>query len=413
MKRLLVIGHVWPEPTTTAAGNRMLQLLQAFSEKGYEITFGSTAGKTDFSHELTALGIDEATIKLNDSGFDDFVKDLTPDLVLFDRFMVEEQFGWRVAAQCPRAVRILNSEDLHSLRDYRCNCLKKEVSPYISGWQKTDKAKREMASVYRSDLTLLVSTYEQRLLTEHVNIDSDLSIVLPFMLEEFVENERANWPDFHERRDFITYGNGQHGPNVDSFRYLKETIWPLIVQALPAAQLYVYGAYLPQSITELHNPKDRFFVHGWVEDLEGEVQKARVTLAPLRYGAGIKGKLTMAMQNGTPSVTTGIGVEGMPNAIQWPGFVEDDPHAFAKLAVDLYRNQTIWESAQKRGIQMINGHFSKRALQKRLFEKLEFLTQNLDNHRNKNFIGSMLQHQSMAATKYMGKWIEAKNKKSN
>ena len=164
MKKLLVIGHVWPEPTTTAAGNRMMQLLEAFLNKNYQVTFASTAQKTVYSRDLSILGIPEVTIQLNDSSFDRFIHREQPSMVLFDRFMVEEQFGWRVAEHCPNAIRILNTEDLHSLRDYRGKCLKDNLQFTIEGYFLQDKTKREIASIYRSDLTLLVSYFEKPLI---------------------------------------------------------------------------------------------------------------------------------------------------------------------------------------------------------------------------------------------------------
>ena len=166
MKRLLAIGHIWPEPSTTAAGNRMLQLLRAFLDRDYEITFASVAVRTEYSHDLTTLGIEEVSIKLNHNSFEDLVKKKDPDIVVFDRFMVEEQFGWRIAESCPNAIRVLNTEDLHSLREYRELCLKRDSTFTTTDWLQRDKTKREVASIFRSDLTLLVSSFEKNLLQE-------------------------------------------------------------------------------------------------------------------------------------------------------------------------------------------------------------------------------------------------------
>ena len=116
MKKLLIIGLVWPEPTSSAAGTRMLQLIELFIERGYEVTFACAAAKSEFSFPLVEKGVEEVEIKLNDESFNVFVGDLTPDVVLFDRYMVEEQYGWRVTQECPNALKILDTEDLHFLR---------------------------------------------------------------------------------------------------------------------------------------------------------------------------------------------------------------------------------------------------------------------------------------------------------
>src|SRR5210317_758099 len=118
-KKLLIIGHTFPEPSTTGAGNRMMQLIELFLEEGYDITFASTANASERSVSLDHLGISVQEIHLNQTTFDTFIADLNPSVVMYDRFMTEEQFGWRVAECCPEALRILDTEDLHFLRKAR------------------------------------------------------------------------------------------------------------------------------------------------------------------------------------------------------------------------------------------------------------------------------------------------------
>ena len=116
MKKLLVIGYVWPEPNSSAAGARMLQLLDSFAQQGYAITYASPAQASPHAVDLAELNIDAVEIELNNQSFDEFIQTLEPNAVLFDRFMMEEQFAWRVEKHCPNALRILDTEDLHCLR---------------------------------------------------------------------------------------------------------------------------------------------------------------------------------------------------------------------------------------------------------------------------------------------------------
>jgi hypothetical protein len=153
-KTLLIIGFVWPEPKSSAAGSRMMQLIELFLTNGYAITFASTAQNLEFSEDISAFGVVTRTIELNASSFDDFVKELNPKIVLFDRFMIEEQFGWRVSESCPNAVKILNTEDLHSLRQAR-HIAVKENREFTSEDLFSDIAKREIASILRCDLSRL------------------------------------------------------------------------------------------------------------------------------------------------------------------------------------------------------------------------------------------------------------------
>ncbi len=405
--RILVIALVWPEPTATAAGVRLLQLLTVFKEQGYLITVASAATRSEFSLNLEAMGVRTREILMNDSSFDAFVKQLNPTIVLFDRFLTEEQFGWRVAEQVPDALRILDTEDLHALRHVREACFKKGVDFTTEAWLQEDKNKREIASIYRCDLSLIISSYEMELLTGTLKIDKSLLLLLPFMVDALPET--PNWPGYEQRTDFIFIGGGKHAPNVDALTYLKNTIWPLIRQQIPNAKLQVYGAYFPQQVLEMHKPSEGFLVQGRAEAVQSVMQQARVCLAPLRFGAGIKGKLVDAMRYGAPSVTTKIGAEGMHGILEWNGAIEDDPKAFATAAVKFYTNQIQWEQAQTQGKTLINTLYAKKSLTKIFLGSIENLQNTLPAHRQQNFVGSLLQHQSLAATKFMGKWIEEKN----
>ncbi|WP_036154306.1 glycosyltransferase [Maribacter forsetii] len=407
-KSLLVIALVWPEPASTAAGVRMMQLLEVFKKQGYAITVASAASKSDYSANIEALGFQTADIKMNDSSFDVLVKNLNPDVVLFDRFLTEEQFGWRVAENCPDALRILDTEDLHSLRHVREQCFKKDIPFTTDAWLADDKTKREIASIYRCDLSLIISSYELELLTDVLNIDKSLLLLLPFMVDEVTT--KTIWKTFEERTDFVFIGGGKHAPNIDAVKCLKSIIWPLIRKQLPAAKLHIYGAYLPQQILEMHNPAAGFLVNGRAEDVNEVMQSAKVCLAPLRFGAGIKGKLLSAMQNGTPSVTTTIGAEGMHGILDWNGYVENDHTAFVEAAVRLYTTELTWQNAQDQGKTLVNALYNKHNLEHIFIDKINQLQKGLITHRIQNFTGALLQHQTMTATKFMSKWIEEKNK---
>ena len=164
IQQVLIIGFVWPEPNSSAAGGRMVQLISIFKEQGFEVTFCSPAMDSDFMVDLESLGVAKKTIALNCSSFDVFVKELNPTIVLFDRFMIEEQFGWRVAENCPKALRLLDTEDLHCLRLARQKAFK-EKRTFSTNYLLTEEvAKREIASILRCDISLMISEYEMELL---------------------------------------------------------------------------------------------------------------------------------------------------------------------------------------------------------------------------------------------------------
>ncbi|WP_299534099.1 glycosyltransferase [Ulvibacterium sp.] len=410
-KTILIIGFTWPEPTTTAAGHRMLQLIRFFLRHDYHITFGSTAKQTDYSMDLESLGVHTIPLVLNDSSFDVFVKELNPGIVLYDRFLTEEQFGWRVADFAPNALRLLDTEDLHSLRHVREKCLKATKEFSFSLWKQDDVTKREIASIYRCDLSLIISDYEIKLLEEVLNIDSDLLCYVPFMLKPIDVQEVRRWPNFDSRNDIICIGNGKHTPNVDALKWTIREIWPLIREELPKVNLKIYGAYFPQKIRQLHNPNKGVWVEGWVEDMDVVVRNARLVLAPLRFGAGAKGKLITAMRNGTPSISTPIGAEGMQGDHMWPGKIAKDTNDLAEAAISLYQHKAEWVLAQENGIELVNTFYSQEKHARCLVERLLEIQKNLEKHRNNNFTGSLLMHHTLNSTRYMAKWIEAKRDK--
>jgi len=409
-KSLIIIGFVWPEPNTTAAGNRMLQLISVFQKYDFRITFLSTASKSDKSFPLEKLNIQTYQIELNDAGFDHLIKSIKPNIVLFDRFLTEEQFGWRVAENCPQAIRILDTEDLHFLRFARHEAHKKG-DKLNNSYLINELTKREIASIYRCDLSLIISGYEFDLLDKIFKIDTNILFYLPFLMDKLDKNVMNSYPKFNDRKNFMTIGNFKHEPNWNAVQYLKTEIWPLIRKQLPVVELHIYGAYATKKVMQLNNVKEGFIIKGWAENKEDVFTKAKVCLAPLRFGAGLKGKLVDAMKYGTPSITTTIGSEGLHDELQWNGFVTDKPEEFAENAVDLYKNKELWLVSQTNGLKIINLCFDKTKYANSFINTLQNMQKDIVKHRQKNFIGSMLLHHTLQSTKYLSKWIEEKNRK--
>jgi glycosyltransferase involved in cell wall biosynthesis len=420
--KVLVIGYVWPEPRSSAASGHVMQILEAFLEQGWDITFSSPAGPGEHKADLTALGICEVPIELNNSSFDTFISELAPDIVLFDQFMMEEQFGWRVEKHCPDALRILETSDLQSLRHARHQRLKDRLkindeqtdftelfAPALHEefqlMASTDLAKREIAALYRCDLNLMISEVEIDLLVEEFGLPRQILHWCPLMID--LPDTAA--PGFEERAHFLSIGNFRHAPNWDAVLWMKTTLWPLIRARLPRAQLHIYGAYTPPKATALHNPVQGFHIMDWAEDALEVMSAARVCLAPLRFGAGIKGKLVDAMLCGTPSVTTPIGAEAMHGDAPWPGAVALDANTFAEQAVQLYEDPARWQQAQIQASALLQQRYQRSVHGPRLINRIDDCRQHLAQLRNDNFTGAMLRHHTLKSTQYMAQWIEAKN----
>jgi len=407
MKKVLVIGYVWPEPNSSAAGTHMMSLLNAFRAQNWDVEFATPAQRTDHMVNLDDFGITSQSIALNCDSFDEYVKAYNPDIVMFDRFMMEEQFGWRVDKHCPNAIKILDTEDLQCLRNARHEAFKGERE-FTTSDLHSDIAKREIAAILRCDLSLIISSYEMSLLNSVFKIEPSLLHHLPFMVD--LSSLPTSTKTFEQRQHFMTIGNFRHAPNWDAVLYLQK-IWPLIRKQLPKAELHIYGSYPPPKATALNNPKTGFLIKGWADNAFDVMQSARVCLAPLRFGAGIKGKLLEAMIMQTPSVTTNIGAEGMHNDLPWPGKIANTADDFANAAIEMHNNQSDFEQAQQDGNTLLNTLYDKAQLSAALIKKIDSISCDLSAHREKNFTGQMLKHHTMRSTQYMSQWIAEKNKK--
>lgn len=420
---LVVVGYVWPEPNSSAAGSRMLGILREFLARGWEVIFASAAALSPHRFDLNLIGIEEKIIQLNDSSFNDWVASVKPQVVMFDRFFTEEQFGWRVASAYPSAIRVLDTEDLHSLRAARQALLKSSATgePVDTALEiayaemaNMEMAQREVAAIFRSDLTLMISSAEMELLTSFYQVPKHLLVYLPLGINSPTDSLPSC--SFAERQHLVVIGNFRHEPNWDSVVYLKQILWPLIRKKLKAAnefecELHIYGAYPPPKATQLHQPKDKFLVKGWADDAYAVLSKARLCLAPLRFGAGQKGKLLDAMLAGTPSVTTPVGMESMcTSEPDWPGAIAATSETLSEAVVALYTQEARWRETVEKIPNLIEAQFILPQFFADFFNALEPLISGVYEQRAKNPIGLILRSQQCKSTEYMGQWIEAKTK---
>lgn len=404
--RILIIGLVWPEPTSSAAGTRMMQLIKFYKLEGYEIFFASAANKSSFSENLEKINITEINIELNSNTFNEVLLNINPNIVLFDRYITEEQYGWRVREQLENTITILDTEDLHFLRISRAQSIKKnsEINLY------NDVTRREIASILRCDLSLIISEEEMNLLKDEFRIDEDLLLYLPFLEEIPDHNHTSNWKTFEDRANFMFIGNFLHEPNWHTTLVLKNEIWPKLSKLLPMAEMHIYGAYPSEKVYQLNNTKERFIIKGRAENAIETMGNYKLLLAPIKFGAGAKGKLIDSMQSGTPNITTVIGAEGMNIDHIWNGAIAQNMEEFIDEAYTFYTQSTNWYNAQQKGLELLNLKYDKFKFYPKLTEKHLYLLNNLKNHRIKNFIGSILNYNNINSFKYLSLWIQEKNK---
>lgn len=401
--RVLIIGKIWPEPSSSAAGTRTLDLIRATKSQGWDIHFACAAQTSGYSEDLVnRFEIETHQIKLNCSSFDTWIGTLAPQIVIFDRYMTEEQFGWRLAQALPKTLRVIDTSDLHCLREARRQSL-------VGGHPidlKNEIALREIAALLRSDLSLIISETEMQILANTFPIPPSNIAYWPFALPE----PNADTTRFEDRKDFVMIGSYLHEPNWDAVRHCHEEIWPLIRQQLPTASIDIYGSYAPPKAQQLHNPKIGFHVRGRAEHAIPTLSKYRLNLAPLRFGAGLKGKLADAFIAGTPSIATPIATEGMHGNLEWGSLVSEDPRQFAATAIQLYTEKPAWLHAQACGHKIASARFNETQWLPYLPKLLTAAYENRDHHRSQNFVGQLLNHHQHRSTEFMSRWIEAKNK---
>lgn len=405
-KSVLFISNVWPEANSTAAGRRTLGLIKSYLDRDYSVHFFATCKlRNSYSEELDELGVLTKLIELNDSKFDSLITEMKPNHVIFDRFMMEEQFGWRVKDFSPDSIRILDTQDLHFLRVQREEEFKKKKKR-----KSTEIKLRELASIFRSDLSLIISKVELELLL-NIGVPDHIIHHYPFAVDL---PDQSLWKPFEERKDFVTIGSFLHEPNVDSIMFLKRDIWPLIRKKLPKAKLHVYGAYCQKKYLEMTNEKEGFLVHGFAKDALEVISNARVLIAPLRFGAGQKGKLLECFLTGTPSVTTPIGAEGMiHDYTSWPGAVCTEINSIVEECVRIHQDDSLWSDYSGRCAEVIDSQFYIGYFVDEFFEIVNSVNIDLQSRREQNIIGEMLNFHTMRSTKFMSQWIEAKNKLTN
>ncbi len=278
----------------------------------------------------------------------------------------------------------------------------------------SDDAIREIAAILRCDLSLIISTYEMQLLVKEFKISPDILHYCPFML---TLDQTAHQNSFSAREHFVMIGNFLHPPNWDAVLWCYQSIWPLIRKQMPQAQIHIYGAYSSDKVRQLHQPDKGFIIKGRAENAIETLRHYRVNLAPLRFGAGIKGKIADGFIAGTPCVTTDIGHEGMADDLAWGGLLtsrnkngHQNEQQIAQAAIDLYKDASLWQISQQNAEQIVSKQFDENQHSSAFIIRLHQLIESISEHRKDNFYGQILRHNLYRSQYFMSKWIEEKNK---
>ncbi|MDX1624984.1 MAG: glycosyltransferase [Wenzhouxiangellaceae bacterium] len=361
-RRALVIDAVTPMPDHDSGSVRMFALLRLLDEMGYQTTFApeNLAWAGRHSRDLQQAGI-EVLHAPYVRAIDDWLAEHGPalDLVLVSRHYVLGPLLERIRRRCPRAAVIFDTVDLHFLREER----EAELSGTASARRQAERTREaELKLVRACDATLVVSPFERDLLRD----------VAPGQAVHVVSNIHAladPGRPFERREDLLFVGGFQHPPNQDAARWLIDEILPRIRAELPDVDLHLIGSRMPDWLAQAREPGLR--VHGFVEDLEPFLSGCRISLAPLRYGAGVKGKVNQAMSHGLPVVATPCAAEGMYAVHEHDILVADGAEAFAREVVRLYGDAELWQRLADNGRENVDEHFSVAAAQRALADAID------------------------------------------
>ncbi|MFL6554177.1 MAG: glycosyltransferase [Chthoniobacterales bacterium] len=359
-KNILVIDHHLPMHDRDSGSLRMFQILKILHRLGHRVTFlpDNLADMPPYTCELQKRGIQVVHYP--------YVKRVRDYLIshghLFDVVVVSRcDFARKhiadVRRHAPQSRIIFDTVDLHYLREQREAQLTQD--PDV----RRKAQERQLVEDYiikEADETWVVSPLEQQMLQEnwpHKSIQ---------LVSNIVDVTGPVTP-FSLRRDWLFIGGFQHRPNIDAVLFFTEEIYPLVRDPLPDAKFYIIGDKAPPEIVALAS--DRIIVAGLQRNVRSFFDSVRLSVAPLRFGAGIKGKINQSMAFGVPVVATSIAVEGMNLNDHEHVLVADEPQDFARALIELYESEELWKRLSQNGISKTQELYSTDAAR----EKLEFL----------------------------------------
>lgn len=363
---ILIIDAWVPTPDQDSGSLRMVQLLQVARSIGWHVVFCSA----DRSHRgRYTKDLQEAGIEVwNAPYLKDFSTFLSQqgqrfDAVMLSRYYVAQELMQQVKKHCPQAQVIFDTVDLHFLREEREAELKNSTAlkRLAAGTRK-----QELALMENSDTTLVVSPVEQKILGD---IKPDVNVEVLSNIHDIHGSDK----DFDERKDILFIGGFQHPPNIDAMQWFIQDIWPIIHEVLPDVEFNIIGSKMPDEIKNLEAPNVNIL--GFVPDIEPYLNGCRISVAPLRYGAGVKGKVNSSMSHGQPVVATTIAVEGMAMENGVDTLVADDTLAFAEAVIRLYTDAELWNKLSLAGLENIRRYFSVEAAQEQLRKILKGATE--------------------------------------
>ena len=359
-KNILVIDHYVPSPDKDSGSLRMFQVLKLLRQLGHRVTFvpDNLANAAPYTAELQKRGI-EVVYRPYVKNVRDYLISHGPDFdaVVLSRCDFARKHIADVRLHAPQSRIIFDTVDLHFVREGS----EARLTGDPEARRKAQEQQRlEHELIEQADETWVVSSLEQQLLQKK---QPNKSI---HVVSNIVDIPGSNRP-FALRRDWLFIGGFQHRPNIDAILFFVKEIYPLLSEHLRDAKFYIIGDKPPPEVAELAT--ERIVVAGLQRDVRSFFDSVKLSIAPLRFGAGVKGKINQSMAFGVPVVATSMAIEGMELKDREDILVADEPEEFARVLIELYESEELWNRISENGVRKTRALYSTDAARK----KLEFL----------------------------------------
>ena len=348
-RRALVVDARVLCPDQDAGSLRMLKILEILGELGFQVTFAPYNGQhlSPYTERMQALGIEclyDPFLGNFDALFTERAEEF--DVIILSRAETAVKVLPICRAYAPRTPVIFDTVDLHFVRGQREAELSRDEEKRKRALE-MERLELELSS--SCDAVVVVSTEEVKILEDKLPTARIALISMIHDIQPIIK-------PYHSRRDFLFVGGYEHPPNIDAMLWFCSEIMPLVIKQLPDAKLHIIGSKMPDNIRSLAS--DHIVTHGYVESIESFLDSCLLSIAPLRFGAGVKGKITQSMSHGLPVVSTSIGAEGMHLEHETNILVADKARDFASLIVRLHRDPELWNKLSGNGLANIERHFS-------------------------------------------------------
>lgn len=365
--RTILYLDAYPMWNHDAGSNRLIEILRSLRRRNFEIIFVPTHRYAQYPYyrDLSDAGIlmwhgDTLSAR-------DYISQVSQDirLVIAARPTNVEVFVKEFSDLLPDKPLVFDTIDLHFLRDQRSRELRGITQNRFQDYLFEQEKERELAMVRLADTTVVVSTMEKELLKE---LEPTSRVELLSIVHKKSQEEYA----ITGREGLLFVANFSHVPNVDGLDWFLSEVYPLIQNHLGNVPINIIGQNPPLRLKREAYPSVIF--HGWVEDLAPHYRSARVAIAPLRFGAGVKGKIGEAMSLGVPVVMTSVGAEGMHIVEGETAIVRDDPSGFAQAIIRLLKDDALWAKLSTSGESHVENEFGLRAFEAGIDTLLSILT---------------------------------------